>query len=110
MGEKGPASADAAATAETLVSQLEPLGEVTYKGMFGGQGIFRRGAMFALVDRAGNSFLKADEVTSAKFTAAGAQRHGRMPYWRIPDEILNDNQLLLQWAAEASEMAINKKR
>ncbi len=69
------------------------LGPVTVKRMFGGQGIYHRGLIVAVVFK-GEVLLKADAASAPDFAAAGARRwtyEGRtgkpveMPYWSVPE-------------------------
>ncbi len=111
MGDKGVkkgGEADAAATA--LLEDLQPLGAVRRKPMFGGHGIFLEDLMFAIVDPAGRCLLRADDQSSASYEAAGAQKHGRMPYWTIPDAVRSDPDELLNWARAAHAAAVAAKR
>lgn len=111
MGENGAKqSAAGAAMAERLVDELATIGDVSSKKMFGGYGIFDDGVMFALVDASGNPFLRADDTTSSAFEAAGSEAHGRMPYWRIPAEVMNDEERLRDWAGRARDMARAAKK
>ncbi len=111
MGEKG-ARQRAAGTemAEWLLDELAPLGDVTTKKMFGGYGVFVDGVMFALVDSAGRAFLRADDATSSEFAEAGSEAHGRMPYWRIPQAVLDDSTSLTKWATTARDVARAAKK
>jgi DNA transformation protein len=106
MGTKGsklsPAATD---NANAFVERLMPLGDVTSKKMFGGYGIFEGGKMFALVDSDGEIFLKAGEVNKGKFESAGSTKHGRMPYYRIPKTVLEDDALLFEWARESIQLS-----
>ena len=98
MGEKGARQSDEAAeTARGLVDDLAPLGEVTSKMMFGGFGIFEDGLMFALVDSEGSAFLRLGASSEDRYR----DRHAKMPYGRVPGEVLADEQQLLTWAKEA---------
>ena len=102
MGVKGSKLSSAASEqVESFVDRLLPLGDVTNKKMFGGYGIFESGKMFALVNSEGQIFLKVEDANREKFERAGSPQHGRMPYFQIPDEILEDNDRLLVWAQEA---------
>ncbi|MBT8197628.1 MAG: TfoX/Sxy family protein, partial [Acidimicrobiia bacterium] len=87
-----------------------PLGDVTIRKMFGGHGVFADGDMFALVDSAGNPFLRADEMTSGPFEAAGSARHGGMPYWSIPPAVLDNDDDLVAWARIALGVARAAKK
>ena len=111
MGDKGakltPAAREIAAG---LVEDLEPLGAVTSKQMFGGFGIFADGLMFAIVDSAGRLFLRTGESNVDAFETAGAEKHGRMPYHTVPAEILSQSAELLAWAAGALDVAIAARK
>ena len=102
MGEKGARqSGRAAETAAGLVDDLAPLGEVTSKKMFGGFGIFEAGLMFALVDSEGSAFFRLGPSNEDRYR----ERHGKMPYGRVPDEVLSDDPQLLTWAKDALQAA-----
>lgn len=106
MAKKGSRlTAESTATAEALVSDLAPLGEVTSKAMFGGHGIYCEGVMFGLVDSTGAAFLRVDDDLAAKLTAAGGSRHGRMPYVSI-----SVDRDITAYATRALEVARAAKR
>lgn len=99
MGEKGAKSGqDSADAVEQLLDTLGPIGDVSSRKMFGGYGVFESGAMFALVNSAGVVHLKADDSNRSRFEEAGSERHGRMPYYQIPADVLSDEGLLREWA------------
>ena len=68
--------------------------------------------MFAL-ESGGELYLKTDLETQAHFTAAGStpftyHKQGKayaMSYWRLPDEALDDTELLGLWTRRAREAA-----
>jgi DNA transformation protein len=99
MGKKGDKLTSAATdVAQKLVEDLESIGEICSKKMFGGHGIFHEGKMFGMVDSKGQVFFKVDESNKPDFVAAGSVKHSRMPYYSIPD-IVNENKTkLVQWA------------
>ncbi len=111
MGEKGARQTPAgAAMAERLRDDFAELGNVTTRKMFGGHGVFESDVMFALIDSTGTPFLRADDATSPEFEAAGAHRHGRMPYWTIPASVLRDERALVAWADRSLSVARAAKR
>ena len=111
MGEKGARlTGEATAVAEGLVDDLASLGEVTTKKMFGGHGVFESGVMFVLVDSAGTACLRADDSTKARFEAVGGEKHGKMPYWSVPANVMADDAQLLDWAREALAVARAAKK
>ncbi|MCV0404220.1 MAG: TfoX/Sxy family protein [Chloroflexi bacterium] len=91
--------------AARLRDELEPLGEVTSKPMFGGHGIFCDGVMFGLVDSGGTPFLRIHEGDPDAETPAGTERHGRMPYWSVSDDVLARQDVLLERARRSLDMA-----
>ncbi|MDH3306818.1 MAG: TfoX/Sxy family protein [Acidimicrobiia bacterium] len=106
MGEKGARlTGSAVEVGDRLAEELAPVGAVTTKKMFGGVGVFTDGTMFAIVDSTGSVFLRADESTTGRFEAADSEKHGRMPYWTVPAEVLDDPDELLAWADQAAGVA-----
>ena len=95
MGAKGDKMTnDAVLATEHLVQKLESMGAVTAKKMFGGHGVFHEGKMFGIVDSKGTAYLKADDTILEIFEKAGAHKHGKMPYYSIPDTVLKNHELL----------------
>ncbi len=86
---------------EYVMERLEPLGAVTGRRMFGGYGIWEDGDMFALVTSASTLYFKADDRTRSRYVAAGAEQFMHMPYWSVPVDVLEDDELLTGWALEA---------
>jgi DNA transformation protein and related proteins len=85
------------------------LGAVTVKRLFGGQGIYHRGLIVGAI-MGGEVLLKADAETEPLFLAAGARqwtyefKRGKticMPYWSIPNDALDDPELLVTWVRRA---------
>lgn len=106
MGLKGDKSSEAAAeVAALLLSKISPMGGISSKKMFGGYGIFHEGKMFGMVDSKGNIFLKADEHTQPDFEAKGAQKHSRMPYFTLPEEVMEEAEALIGWVEKAIEVS-----
>lgn len=111
MGEKGARQTqEGADTAESIVADLAPIGDVSSKKMFGGHGVFCDGVMFALIDSGGTVHLRADESTQGRFTAAGSTKHGRMPYWTVPASVLDSEDDMLDWAKQSLDVARAAKR
>ena len=110
MGQKDAKGTNLAASrAEQLIADLAPLGDVTAKSMFRGQGVFESGVMFAMVDREGVVRLRADDDTSRALVDAGGHKHDRMPYWSIDDDVRTDPDKLITWAELALEVARKAK-
>ena len=110
MGKKGAKLTSSATDAATaLVARIEGIGDVTSKKMFGGVGIFESGVMFGIIDSGGAPFLRAGPSNEERFEEAGSTRHGRMPYYSIPDSVLADDGTLAEWAAAAAQVAHEAK-
>ena len=99
MGEKGDKmKMESVMAAETLIEKLSEIKDVSSKKMFGGHGLFCKGKMFGLIDSKGQSFLKIDDALKAELESKGAVQHSRMPYYSIPDPVLNNDSELLAFA------------
>lgn len=86
---------------------------VQARRMFGGHGLYARGAMFGLLDD-DELFLKTDAETRPRFVEAGCRRwvYGEMretSYFRPPDEAHEDATAMLPWARLALEAALRGK-
>lgn len=108
MGAKGDKMTNVSSvSAEKLQADLAPLGDISLRKMFGGHGVFEAGTLFALVDSEGGVFFKADDSNLKLFKEAGSTKHGRMPYYRVPDDVLDDEAALLAWAQSSIAVSRN---
>ena len=111
MGEKGvKLTQDATDVCDQVVGDLAGLGDVSSRKMFGGYGIFESAAMFALVDSQGGVFLKVDDSNRERFEDAGADKHGRMPYYQVSQQVLDDAEQLRDWARPSIAIAHYAKK
>ena len=94
-----------------VMTDLEPLGDIRERAMFGGYGIFENGDMFGLLSGSA-LFFKIGEANRAAFEAVGAEQFNRMPYFRVPDSVMDDAGLFQKWTHAAIEVghATAKKR
>ncbi len=97
------------------------IGPVEVRRIFGGAGVYRGDACFALlVD--GAILMRADEALGADYAAAGSDQWvydgGRrgpvaMPYWRLPEAAADDPDEAAAWARRSlvpAEKAAADKR
>lgn len=101
---------------EAIHDMFEGLGSITIKRMFGGKGIYHQGRILA-VEVDGEILLKADSESAGTFEAAGSlqwvytgkNRPVTMPYWSVPDEALDDPDIMKKWVLLAYEAALRAK-
>lgn len=95
-----------------ILDLLEPLGIVA-RSMFGGVGFFKDGTMFGLI--ADNRFfLKTDDSNRPEYERAGSdpftyEGRGRrmvMPYYTVPEDVLEDPDDLRAWARRSIAIAL----
>lgn len=112
MGKKGAKLTQAATDiCEEVVETLSSIGNVSSKKMFGGHGIFENGAMFALVNSQAEVFLKVSDTNRPQFEEAGSEQHGKMPYFAVPVDVMEDADTLRDWAKVSIEIAhLSKKK
>jgi DNA transformation protein and related proteins len=99
-----------------VLEQLEEVGPVEAKRMFGGAGIYCRRAMFALVAD-DVLYLKVDDSNRADFEDVGAEafqpfpdKSSVMPYYEVPADILEARDRLATWAQKALRVALRKRK
>jgi len=92
-----------------VLEMLAPLGGVAARRMFGGAGLYRDGAIFALVAD-DVLYFKVDDGNRGDFEAAGSGPFvpfpdGRMtmPYREVPADVLEEAETLRDWARRAWE-------
>ena len=93
---------------EFVVENLQALGPVYAKRMFGGYGIFLDGLMFGLV-AADTLYLKADDVNDAAFDELGLghfefhrkDKIVRMSYRLAPEFVFDDPDELVEWGGKS---------
>ena len=98
---------------------LEQLGrtvrDIRARNMFGGVGIYGGELFFALIDN-DTLYFKVDESNRPDFEARGMgpfQPYGpegeTMGYYRVPEDLLEDPEVLGQWAEKAINVARRAK-
>lgn len=98
---------------EYLADLFAAFGTVGVRRMFGGHGIYRDGAMFAL-EAGGALYLKADADFGRELEARGSEpfsyvaSNGQrtvMSYWRVPEAAMDDPEDLAALSRRALEIA-----
>ena len=97
------------------------IGPVEVRRMFGGAGVYRGDACFAVIVD-GGIWMRADPALGADYAAAGSEQWvyegaGRgpvaMPYWRLPEAAADDPDEAAAWARRSlvpAEQAAAEKR
>ncbi len=97
-----------------VLDQLEDVGTITAKKMFGGAGIYLDGVFFGLID---NDILhfKVDDSNRTDYESARmnpfrpyGENSYAMQYYEVPVEVLEDKEKLRLWADKALAVAIRK--
>ncbi len=102
-----------------VLEQIEALGPITSKRMFGGVGLYAGDLFFALI--AGDElYLKADDSTRGLLEAAGGRpfqpypgrrrRAGTTQYYSVPIAVLEDSDTLTAWATRSVAVARAQQR
>ncbi len=97
---------------EHVVGLLSPLGEASYRFMFGGFSVYLDGLMIGIV--ADEVFLlRADDENRPDFEARGIpafrpypDKDQTMPYYAVPDDVFEDPDEFLEWARRSREAAV----
>jgi DNA transformation protein len=100
-----------------LLEQLEPLGAIEAKAMFGGFGIYLEGRMFGLVSE-DCLYFKADEENRPDYESRALppftyMRKGKalsMSYYQVPPEAVEDSEMLCEWGEKAYRAAVRAGR
>ena len=90
-----------------VLDQLEELGSVTPRSMFGGVGLYHHGVFFGILAR-DTLYLKVGDPNLADYVRAGMKpfrpypdRSGTMKYYAVPLEVLESAPELAIWAGKA---------
>ncbi|MGD8913944.1 MAG: TfoX/Sxy family protein [Candidatus Thiodiazotropha sp.] len=102
---------------EYLRELLEWLPHLRVKKMFGGAGFYSDELFFAIADNDG-LYLKADNESrpfyrnggSEQFTYESKGKVGRMNFWSVPADALEDQDELRRWVDVALETALRNRK
>ena len=95
--------------AEFLKEQLEPLGRISMRRMFGKTGVFCDGVMFGMITD-NTLYFRVDDHNRAIFKEAEAfpplnyAKGGALidlAFWRVPERLIDEPDELLDWARAA---------
>ena len=97
-----------------VLDQLEDLGHVVPRSMFGGVGLYYRGLFFGII--AGDVlYLKVDDTNRSAYVDAGMRpfkpypnRASTMQYYAVPIDVLESSTELAAWAHKSIAVAERK--
>ena len=102
-----------------LQDQFREFDGVDIRRMFGGSGLYRDDVMFGLV-ASDVLYLRTDDRNRGDFEVRGMKPFTylhknnkgpvEMPYSEIPDDVLDDPDILAEWAQKAFVAALAAKR
>jgi len=101
---------------EYIEELFADFGPVRIRRMFGGAGIFHGDVMIGLVSD-GTVYLRADADTAPDFEAEGSTPFGydgrskriNLPYWKLPERLLDEPDELAHWVRKAHDVALSAK-
>jgi DNA transformation protein and related proteins len=89
-----------------VLDQLQLLGEVDCRRMFGSYGLYHDGVFFGILSQ-GRLYFKTNAVTRGPYVQRGMQpfrphpRQTLKSYYAVPIDILEDHEQLTVWARQA---------
>lgn len=96
---------------------LSDWGDITYRPMFGGFGLYKNGQIFALT--CGDSlYLKTDKQSQLLFETKGCEQFtyeaknkiAKMSYWSAPESFFDSSEDANYWAEIAYKAGIRSKK
>ncbi len=100
--------------AEYILEQMRMAGEITHRNMFGGVGIYLDGVFCALLSSSNRFYLRVGPNNINDFTAEGMLKFpggkGKgMPYYEVPEHVVENPEVLATWVQKARREAIAAK-
>ena len=98
---------------EFILGQLENVGFIRAKNMFGGVGLYCEEMFFAIIFNDA-LYFKVDDSNREDFESAGMEafkpfeKGHAMGFYEVPIDVLEDPELLVQWVDKSLNVARNK--
>lgn len=98
-----------------ILEQLATAGDIRHRKMFGGIGIYIDDIFCAMISSRNTFYLRVGKNNIDDFLKAGMQKFpggkgAGMPYYEVPEDVLEQGDELNKWAAEAKLAAIQAKK
>ncbi len=102
---------------EYILDLMEPFGEISSCRMFGGYAIRKSGLPIALIFK-DEIYFKVDDSNRADFEALDSapftyEKGGKtivVSNWKLPAEILEDTDELLEWTEKSYQVALRARK
>ena len=91
---------------------------VTSRAMFGGYGLYKNGHIFGLI-AANEIYFKVDDTNKEDYEKRGSShfvysrgkhKKTKMPYMKVPEEILEDSKQIESWINKSADITKNRKK
>jgi DNA transformation protein and related proteins len=100
-----------------IQEKFQPFPGISFKKMFGGMGLYKNGIVFGMIIQ-GELYFKADEKNQEEFKSRDShpftyQSRGKevtLPYWLLPEEILENGGELEEWIEKSYEVGVRRKK
>ena len=101
--------------AEYVLEQISMSGAIRHRKMFGGIGIYIDDIFCAIIGSSNRFYLRVGPDNVDDFKSEGMQKFAGgkgagMPYYEVPEHILEDPTSLAEWSRKARDAAIRAKK
>ena len=96
------------------LDRLSGLGDISFRPMFGGHGIYWNDVIFGILFR-DRLYFKVDEESKGEYLTRGMgpfrpnERQTLKSYFEVPPSIIEDREALQSWAREAIRAAMESQ-
>ena len=77
---------------------------LSHRKMFGGICLYSEDTVFALASSDGRLYLKAKGALAESLSDGGAEQFHNMPYWSLPEDLLDDPERACELARDTLQM------
>ena len=96
--------------ADYVLEQLEGCGGVRSRRMFGATGVYVDDVFCAIITGSGRFYLRVGDANRPDFEKRGMEQFrgrgdAKMPYFEVPEDVLEDAGELFSWVAKARAAA-----
>ena len=101
--------------ASYILDQLSEAGDITSRKMFGGVGVYLDGVFCAMISSSNEFYLRVGPENVDDFKREGMEKFpggkgAGMPYYVVPEHVVEDRTVLKVWALKAQKTAVLAKK